>query len=91
MFEDEFEQMDFAVETGTSKFVKNDCRHEMGQGWLFGQKSTGWFFSNEKSKFIFGREFDKTNVTTTFRTSILVRIDINHEAFGPKGKMVIWL
>ena len=44
MFEDEFEQTDFAVETGTSKLVRIDCSHKMCRGWLFGQSQPVDFF-----------------------------------------------
>ena len=57
----------------------------------FWSKVNGLTFSSEKSKSTFGRKFDETDVTTTFRTSVLVGIDINIEAFDPKGKMVISL
>ena len=53
--EREFDDADRKFESGTSKLARIDCRHKMGQGWLFGQKSTGWLFLM-KSQNLFSEE-----------------------------------
>ena len=50
-----FDDADCVFESGTSKLVRNDCRHKMSWGWLFGQKSTDWLFLVKSQKLIFGR------------------------------------
>ena len=47
----EFDDADCIFESGTSKLARIDSRHKMGQGWLFGQKSTGWLFLMKSQNF----------------------------------------